>query len=484
MTGDRPLSSAAMRRLRRRLESSDAAHPGVAASPAFLDWRRRIISSGAGRLTLAEGVMAEFDVYDGGQLVTFGGADGRRPVTLRPAADPDTNPLAHEHQEHFDIRLDDRHDLQSAVAVIHSITPVRVFTARGSWFVSVDTPVLSGGSEWHPRLFKSGPGWSLHCLTDGGLLDVLPMGPKARPTHLWVDSTAIDVAALGLTDEELSQLLEDDLPRTHPPAGRALISHLLAGGNYGWETVERYRSPEPWVPLPTGVCAVCHKEYPATRYFEQWSGELYREFCAPCLTRARYGDDRIGAMNLDRVNDLVANLARLLGRIPTSRWSATGIGEYGLQVQREIIQLAVQLPPPAWFTASFGSWTHALVSAGVLTDDTWRMSLGVRTIASDGHLCHSIGERTIDDWLHDRSVTHTREPGYPGSSLRADFKVGDVLVEHFGLAGRPAYDAKTAMKRRLAIAAGIKLVEVYPEDIEDWPRTRAWLAAELGIEET
>ncbi|ROP64883.1 MULTISPECIES: DUF2510 domain-containing protein [unclassified Curtobacterium] len=116
----------------------------------------------------------------------------------------------------------------------------------------------------------------------------------------------------------------------------------------------------------------------------------------------------------------------------------------------------------------FGSWHGALAASGVLGDGTERMSRGVRSIANDGHLCLSYGERTIDDWLHKQGIAHTREPSYPGTNYRGDFLVGDLIIEYLGLHGDPDYDARFAAKRRAAKRAGLDIFEITPRTLGDW----------------
>lgn len=116
----------------------------------------------------------------------------------------------------------------------------------------------------------------------------------------------------------------------------------------------------------------------------------------------------------------------------------------------------------------FCSWHGALAASGVLGDGTERMGRGVRSIADDGHLCLSYGERTIDDWLHKQGIAHTREPPYPGTNYRGDFFVGVIIIEHLELAGNPDYDARSAAKRRAATRAGLEVFEITPRALGDW----------------
>jgi hypothetical protein len=101
----------------------------------------------------------------------------------------------------------------------------------------------------------------------------------------------------------------------------------------------------------------------------------------------------------------------------------------------------------------------------------------VRSIANDGHVCLSIGEKTIDDLMYAAGIEHTKEPPYPEGRMRADFQVGSSLVEYFGLVGDEVYDAKIDLKRGLAAKHGRALIEVYPADLADATALAARLSA-------
>jgi len=66
--------------------------------------------------------------------------------------------------------------------------------------------------------------------------------------------------------------------------------------------------------------------------------------------------------------------------------------------------------------------------------------------------------------------SHATEGGF-----RADFEVGDILIEYFGLAGDPDYDAKTRLKQRICKKHNIELVCVYAGDLVSTNRLRAKL---------
>jgi hypothetical protein len=107
------------------------------------------------------------------------------------------------------------------------------------------------------------------------------------------------------------------------------------------------------------------------------------------------------------------------------------------------------------------------------------MERGVRCIAEDGHVCLSLGEKTICDLLHRHGIVHEREVPYPWpSTFRADWAVGGTLIEYFGLTGEPVYDAKTAVKKNLAEEHGLKLIALYPRDLIE----RSRLLKKLGVD--
>ncbi|QEU83489.1 hypothetical protein [Streptomyces viridosporus] len=128
------------------------------------------------------------------------------------------------------------------------------------------------------------------------------------------------------------------------------------------------------------------------------------------------------------------------------------------------------------------TWTEWLGHAGLLTDGV-RTSMGTATTATDGHLCRSLFERHVDDFLHHRGVAHEPEPAYPRhpelntTGLRADWRLADgTFVEALGLMTKEAYAAKVARKRELARHHGLRLVTVTAEDLGRLPEIFAdWL---------
>jgi len=84
---------------------------------------------------------------------------------------------------------------------------------------------------------------------------------------------------------------------------------------------------------------------------------------------------------------------------------------------------------------------------------------------ADGHRVRSKPERVIDDWLHKEGILHELEPILRG--MRPDWRVGNVYVEYWGLKDQQGYEARRAAKLALYKKRKLRLVELFPEDLED-----------------
>ncbi|MEU3455348.1 hypothetical protein ABZ671_17385 [Micromonospora sp. NPDC006766] len=125
------------------------------------------------------------------------------------------------------------------------------------------------------------------------------------------------------------------------------------------------------------------------------------------------------------------------------------------------------------------TWTDWLKEAGLLVGAT-RPARGVVTVATDGHLCRSMFERHIDDFLHHNGIDHEVEPHYPRhhllntTGLRADWLLTDgTYVEALGMMEQDTYADKVQRKIELANLTGIRLVTVLPNDLNRLPEVFA-----------
>ncbi|OIO98184.1 MAG: hypothetical protein COY42_21815 [Armatimonadetes bacterium CG_4_10_14_0_8_um_filter_66_14] len=200
------------------------------------------------------------------------------------------------------------------------------------------------------------------------------------------------------------------------------------------------------------------------------------DFCNLCLHRALYSG-RVGRrMKEETLFGVVQDLAEAFGcappanfRVVAPRWM-----EGATRPQINAIILALRNMPDVgkWVPDRFDSWLHLLIAAGVLECDVRRGAYGTQCLADDGHACGSLAEKAIDDWLSSNGVRHEKEPHYPPHSelnphgkLRADWLVGEIFVEYFGLPSRPDYARKMQRKTQLAGTLGIHLLPLVVDDL-------------------
>ncbi len=130
--------------------------------------------------------------------------------------------------------------------------------------------------------------------------------------------------------------------------------------------------------------------------------------------------------------------------------------------KRDILELIHRAPH------LFGSWNKAVTAAGLTPNRSHdnRMYKRIMTKARDGHLCDSVSEALIDNWLSKNKISHERDVSYPNTNHKADWAVKDIFIEYFGLAkDSPRYDRSIRKKKKLCEKFNIKLIEIYPNDL-------------------
>lgn len=112
----------------------------------------------------------------------------------------------------------------------------------------------------------------------------------------------------------------------------------------------------------------------------------------------------------------------------------------------------------------FGSWNKAISSAGFTPNP---VKFSNKCIAKDGHICDSVAEKIIDDWLSGKSIKHERNIKYPNNpKLTADFVTKRFWIEFFGLSGElREYDTLIKKKRQITKKYKLPLVAIYPKDL-------------------
>lgn len=191
------------------------------------------------------------------------------------------------------------------------------------------------------------------------------------------------------------------------------------------------------------------------------------DFCAPCLRDVVLQGTGNDSASEQDILKYLEDLAVVLGRVPSQNFGEGMADLLDLTDDERLVLLKLlkKKPTVKCVKSVFGSWLNALIQAGVLEDGTRKTSRGIQSIAKDGHVCLSLGEKTIDDYLYSHGIHHEKEPRYPEGNFRGDFKVGNTFIEYFGLTGNPDYDAKTKEKIRLCKKHNIILIALYPEDL-------------------
>jgi DNA-directed RNA polymerase subunit RPC12/RpoP len=117
------------------------------------------------------------------------------------------------------------------------------------------------------------------------------------------------------------------------------------------------------------------------------------------------------------------------------------------------------LPVYTTFYRAFGSWNDAVRAAGFEPNGGY----GKRQKAKCGHEVRSTAECAVCNWLFEQGIAHEYEPSY-GDDVRwhADWKVGETLIEYWGLCQFKSYRERRAEKERYAEAKGIRLLGIEP----------------------
>jgi hypothetical protein len=242
------------------------------------------------------------------------------------------------------------------------------------------------------------------------------------------------------------------------------ITKFAIGRAADLDLTSRIRMPQ-WK-----ICPLCGKKfvedslgYPLTKRL----GMDHLDFCAPCLKKIVYQGTGNNSASREQVIQHLRDLTEVLEQIPHQEFGEI-IGDFDdmdSDQRLAVLQVLQRKPSIRRVKELFGSWLQALIEAGVLEEDARRTSRGTQCVAKDGHVCLSLGEKTIDDALHIHGIAHEKEPKYPEGNFRADFAVGSVMIEYFGLQGDPDYDAKTKEKQEICRKHGVVLISIFPSDL-------------------
>lgn len=213
-------------------------------------------------------------------------------------------------------------------------------------------------------------------------------------------------------------------------------------------------------------CDICGKEYRVTSLpdWVYYGADGHKNICFECPVDPESDKEKL----LKLIPELVENC----GFIPNSDFSPIN-HNFSARIKEEnwVSTVSTIFKMSASLT-TFDSWFRALFEAGVLKDDVLVTARGVKCIAKSGNECNSLDEQFIDNWLFYNDLKTIKEPIYPkhekyntSGRRRADWLVNGYYIEYFGLAGDDKYDKKTIEKMNLVRELDLKLIALFPEDL-------------------
>ncbi|MBV6452326.1 MAG: hypothetical protein MHPDNHAH_03083 [Anaerolineales bacterium] len=234
------------------------------------------------------------------------------------------------------------------------------------------------------------------------------------------------------------------------------------------------------LPSTERVCNGCGSR------FKEWSIPLYSalkvnkkiEFCDSCYSyifNHHFMANTTKAFKISEKNMLnyLFELSNTLGVIPTRKYmESVELPAEPTEKQIKTGKILLKMPAYEIYIEKFGNWLKCLSLAGVLDDGHRKTSRGVQCLANDGHLCLSLGEKTIDDWLSNHNIPHEKESFYPfdeklnpNKLSRTDWKIGNIFIEYAGLMDDSEYASKMKRKKQLADKNDLHLIIIEPADL-------------------
>lgn len=222
-------------------------------------------------------------------------------------------------------------------------------------------------------------------------------------------------------------------------------------------------------------CEVCNKKYKAIK-FPKWLFYRVNGNIGVCYSCSQ------PIFSREQVLDSIRNIIQIVGFIPNSGFQNFPDNSFSIRVNndnwisvyKEILNLSPNFSGIDYIKNEFGSWFQALVYAGVLDKGQIITKRGIKCLSKSGNICNSISEQYIDNLFFENNFKYQKEPHYPidiefnpKGLMKADWKIGNVYVEYFGLKGEINYDIKMAKKMRLCKKMNIELIAIFPDDLKN-----------------
>jgi len=196
---------------------------------------------------------------------------------------------------------------------------------------------------------------------------------------------------------------------------------------------------------------------------------LFVNVCKKCFIKC-FSDYKRG--NEKYHLDKLYSLFLLINKIPTQDFESYFYLFKDKESIKKLILLLKKTRSPSGFKEEFGSFFAALVKSNIIPKGSKKLVIGTMLLSNDNHLCLSLVEKEIDDYLFSKGISHKKEVYYPNSKMRCDWEIfienykKRIFIEYFGLINNPDYAKKAEEKKKIAKNNNILLIDIYPKD--DW----------------
>ncbi len=217
------------------------------------------------------------------------------------------------------------------------------------------------------------------------------------------------------------------------------------------------------------ICPICNKVFSEANIptsIVHCLGIDRLDICYGCLGYKFSQGSGSDSISKEEIIKYFQDLVEIIQIIPNQNFGETPSSLKYLTTEKRVAVLKINDHKPTIrrIKEVFGSWLNVLIQSNIL-EAARKTSRGIQCIAQDGHLCFSLGEKTIDDYLYNHGIVHQKEPKYPEGNYKGDFLCGKVIIEFFGLKGNPDYDLKTKEKINICKKHNITLIALYPENL-------------------
>ncbi|NOT06022.1 MAG: hypothetical protein HOP27_15620 [Anaerolineales bacterium] len=233
--------------------------------------------------------------------------------------------------------------------------------------------------------------------------------------------------------------------------------------------------------LTCNGCGAQFREYSVSwRLIQCVNGNV--QFCQFCYEEILNHDYCANNAEMEKQDNakMLENLHRLyvsLERIPTLELLKnipTRIPSHPTEKQIAVGKSLLVMPSQLLYVKRFGSWLKSLEMAGILEGGYRKTARGIQVFANDGHICLSLAEKVVDDWLNAHHINHEKEPKYPfhiefnpRKLMRADWKIEDTFIEYAGLMEDYEYALKMVRKKSLAESLNLDVIVLSEKDLDN-----------------